>query len=153
MEHESFLTADHAGCRNASHHILVKRHIRHILGKFFFPLPAIHVHVLCHNIHNHSKQITTNQKKNDPAGNSDSILHPLRMSHSFVSITPLDQIFPVGKTYPPLATVGPDIGSQHMTTIASIIGIIISGIVCLPFSIIEKPSAKYRVTIPNLPPH
>ena len=70
-----------------------------------------------------------------------------------LSLSPPDQIFPVGKTYPPLATVGPDIGSQHMTTIASIIGIIISGIACLPFSIIEKPSAKYRVTIPNLSPH
>ena len=92
MEHESFLAADHAGCPNASHHILVKHHIRHILGKFCFPLPSIYIHVLCHNIHSHSKQITTNQKKNDPAGNSDSILHPLRISHSFVSITPRSDI-------------------------------------------------------------
>ena len=151
MEHKPFLAADHTGCRNASHHILVTYHIRCILGQFFFPPPAIHVHVLCRNIYSHGKQITTNRKKSDPTGNSDSILHPLRISHSFVSIA--DQIFPVGIAYPPLATVGPRIGSQPIITIASIIGIIISGVACLAFAIMEKPSAKYRVTTPNLPPH
>lgn len=70
-----------------------------------------------------------------------------------LSLSLPDQIFPVGIAYPPLATVGPRIGSQPIITIASIIGIIISGVACLAFAIMEKPSAKYRVTTPNLPPH